>query len=229
MSDKSADKQEEAKDPFALLGISPDSSFDEIQQARDKKLLEAGDDVILKAKIESSYDSLLMESLKARQLGKISNEAVKASNQEKNIGEKNISKFGSALLTKLSGNNQGSSPDDNSYSASFLNLPEGEGLTTRITIGILVILLFLISPDQSINFIISISTIGAVVSQVKRGRRVFQSLGWSVVFLASGFIIGGIVVNGLVGVNDEALMLSLEKIEALPALLLLWIASLFLA
>ena len=69
MADTLSDDQKNPKDPYSLLGVDQNASFEDIQKARDKKLIEAGDDVLLKAKIESSYDSLLMDSLKARQLG----------------------------------------------------------------------------------------------------------------------------------------------------------------
>ena len=85
VSDTDLSSQEGGNDPYSLLGVSPDSSFEEIQEARDRKLSQAGEDLLLKAKIESCYDSLLMVSLKERQLGKVSNEAASASAlEEKN-------------------------------------------------------------------------------------------------------------------------------------------------
>ena len=47
--------------------------------------------------------------------------------------------------------------------------------------------------------------------------------------MGAGYIIGGIFVNGLVNIDSQALILSLDKLEALPALILLWIGSLILA
>ena len=60
------------KTPFEILGVNEGASFEDIQRARDEKVREAGDDLIAKAKIESSYDQLLMVSLKARQSGSMS-------------------------------------------------------------------------------------------------------------------------------------------------------------
>ena len=65
-----------------ILGVNKGASFEDIQKARDEKVKEAGDDLIAKAKIESSYDQLLMGSLKARQSGSISFEAQNASLKE---------------------------------------------------------------------------------------------------------------------------------------------------
>ena len=67
---------------FSKLGLEPGATYEQIKEARDRKTLEAGDDLILKAQIESSYDSLLMSSLKERQLGKLSTEAYSASQKE---------------------------------------------------------------------------------------------------------------------------------------------------
>ncbi len=226
MSDKSPGKEDESKDAYSDLGLSSNASFEDIQKARAQKLSEAGEDVIKKAKIESSYDSLLMESLKARQLGKVSNEAANASKKENNGIDKTITSIGSSLLTRFSDNNSFNKDNNNN---SFFSIPDGEGFVIRMSLGFLIIVLFLITPDSNIQLILSLSTIGLFISQIKRGRRIFQSLGWSVVFLSCGYIIGGIIANGLVGVDDQALIFSIEKLEALPALLLMWIGALFLA
>ena len=79
-----------SQDPYLILGVNEGASFDAIQEARDKKLIEAGDEQITKAKIEAAYDSLLMVSLKSRQLGNASNEAINASkkeNEAKKVGD----------------------------------------------------------------------------------------------------------------------------------------------
>ena len=84
------------------------------------------------------------------------------------------------------------------------------------------------APDSNVRLILSLSTIGLFISQIKRGRKLFQSLGWSAVFLSFGYIIGGILITSLGAIDNQSLILSLTKLEALPALLLLWIGSLVL-
>ena len=69
------------------LSVEEGAAFEDIQRARDLKVKEAGEDLILKAKIESSFDQLLMGSLKARQSGNVSYEAVSASKKEKQINQ----------------------------------------------------------------------------------------------------------------------------------------------
>ncbi len=226
MANIRSDDQKDPTDPYSLLGVDRNSTFEDIQKARDKKVIEAGEDVLLKAKIESSYDSLLMDSLKARQLGRMSNEAVNASQKEKNAGNVNLPVLKNSLLTKIKSLSSISS--SNSQDTTFINLPEGEGLTIRLSLGILVIVLLLVVSDLYIQLILSLSTIGLFISQLKRGRKAISSLGWSVVFLSSGYILGGLIVNNIELANNNSLLLSLDKIEALPVVILLWIGTILL-
>ena len=81
--DSNSSKNNSENSPYEILGVKEDAAFEDIQKARDLKVKEAGEDLILKAKIESSFDQLLMGSLKARQSGSVSYEAVNASKKRK--------------------------------------------------------------------------------------------------------------------------------------------------
>ena len=83
--DSNKSKNNPDKSPYEILGINEGADFEDIQKARDIKVKEAGEDMILKARIESSFDQLLMGSLKARQSGNVSFEAQNASQKEKQI------------------------------------------------------------------------------------------------------------------------------------------------
>lgn len=211
--------------PYSLLGIEPGATYEVIKKAKEEKIIEAGTDLIKKAKIEAAYDNLLMVSLKARQLGNVSDDAANASKQEKFLN-KEIGGVRSSLLTRLGGlNSQNKEVPTKIYN---FNLPQGEALTIRIALGILAFVLLLISPDQSIQLILSLATIAVCISQVKRGRKLFPSLGWSVVLLSVGLIIGGLISNNT-GLHSENLYaLTSQKIEALPSLFLLFLGSIFL-
>jgi len=210
-----------------MLGLKPGASFDEVQQARNKRISEVADDPILKAKIEASYDALLMGSLKARQLGRVSNEAASASNKEKEINDMGSGLRGS-LLTRIGGFGFSSQKKNEKGNGMALNLgfPDGQGLTIRLALGLLALVLVLTSPDESIQVILSFSTIGLFISQVKRGRGLFQSLGWSVVFLSLGLILGGLVVSGIANTTDQVHSFSPDKIEGLTAILSIWLGAL---
>jgi len=57
--------------PYEKLGVTEDSTFDEIQHARTRLLLQYSNDPKRKEAIEAAYDALLMERLRMRQEGKI--------------------------------------------------------------------------------------------------------------------------------------------------------------
>jgi len=215
-----------SQDPYSTLGIDSGASFDEIQKAKERCLLDVGDDPRAKAKIEASYDELLMVSLKERQLGKISNEAVSASRRE----ESNVGALeDSSLLTRLKSFKLPNKDSSDKAFSPELSLPEGQGLTVRIAFGLLALILLMVSPKESIQIILSLSTLGLFVSQVRRGRKILPSLGWSVVLLSTGLILGGLLINMVSQSSILTTSLSKEHIEALPALFLLWLGSLLLA
>ncbi len=217
-----------SKDPYSMLGLDPDATFEEVQQAREKKLLEVGEDPLAKGRIEASYDALLMESLKQRQLGKASSAAVSASKRE----ERTLNSLGgteSSLLTRLKGF---SLPNKQVSEKGFmpeLTLPEGQGLTIRLALGLLALVLVLVSPSQSIQVILSLSTLGLFFSQIRRGRKPLSSLGWSVLILCVGLIAGGLLITGIPDASIPVTSISRESIEALPAIILIWLGSLMLS
>ncbi len=57
--------------PYELLGVTQESSFDEIQDARNHLMQEHSDDRPYQEAIEAAYDAILMERLRMRQEGKI--------------------------------------------------------------------------------------------------------------------------------------------------------------
>ena len=216
-----------SQDPYLILGLNKGATFDAIQQARDKKLFQAGDDQITKAKIEAAYDSLLMVSLKSRQLGNASNEAINASkkeNEEKKIGETGRG----SLLTRLKNLNLPRYETSSSNFLPDLELPSGQELNIRISLGILVFLLLFIVPSESVELILSISTIGLFISQARRGRPFFSSIFCCILLLSIGLLSGALLLGGAQSFVDNAGTLSSDKLEAIPAVFLIWLGVLFL-
>ena len=215
------------QDPYLILGINEGASFDAIQEARDKKLIEAGDDQITKAQIEAAYDSLLMVSLKSRQLGNASNEAINASKKENEA--RKVGEIGpGSLLTRLKNL---SLPKDETSTSNFLpslELPSGQELNIRISLGILAFLLVLVVPSESVELILSFSTIGLFISQSRRGRPFFTSILWCIILLSVGLLSGALLLGGAQSLIDNAGTLSSDKFEAIPAVFLIWLGIIFL-
>jgi Protein CHAPERONE-LIKE PROTEIN OF POR1-like len=59
------------QNPYEKLGISESASFEVIQNARDRRLVEVADNAAQVAAVHAAYDAILMDRLRLRQEGKI--------------------------------------------------------------------------------------------------------------------------------------------------------------
>ena len=213
------------KTPYEILGVNESADFEDIQKARDIKVKEAGEDLLLKARIESSFDQLLMGSLKARQSGNVSFEAKNASNKEKQINKLINNDF--PLLSKIKNLNSNFN-NTNEYRLPKINPPSFDNLSIKLSVGILFLILLLISPDPYNRLLLSISTLILTYIQIKSGKRFISSLGWSVTFLSIGLIFGGLFETNSFIQEISNNSLSNQKIQSLPAMIILWIGVIFL-
>jgi len=218
--DSNNSKNNNKKTPYEVLGVDEGASFEDIQKARDIKVKEAGEDLILKAKIESSFDKLLMGSLKARQSGNVSLDAESASQKEKQVNQLLNNNF--PLLSKIKKINK---VDNNSNQNTFpkISIPSFDNFLIKLSFGILFLILLLISPDSNNRLLLSISTIILTYIQIRSGKRFISSLGWSVTFLSIGLIFGGLFETNSFIQELSNNSLSIEKIQSFPAIIILWI------
>jgi len=218
--DSNNSKNNNEKTPYEVLGVDEGASFEDIQKARDVKVKEAGEDLILKAKIESSFDKLLMGSLKARQSGNVSFAAESASQKEKQVNQILNNNF--PLLSKIKKINK---VDNNSNQNTFpkISIPSFDNFLIKLSFGILFLILLLISPDSNNRLLLSISTIILTYIQIRSGKRFISSLGWSVTLLSIGLIFGGLFETNSFIQELSNNSLSIEKIQSIPAIIILWI------
>tara|TARA_Y100000589_G_scaffold274352_1_gene268078 strand:- start:141 stop:815 length:675 start_codon:yes stop_codon:yes gene_type:complete len=213
------------KTPYEILGVTEGADFEDIQKARDKKVKEAGDDIIAKAKIESSFDQLLMGSLKARQSGSISFEAQNASQKENKKMQTINSQF--PLLSKIKNLSKKTINNTQNYTSS--NSEKNiDQLPTKLSLTLIFLILLFLSPDSYNRLLLSISTLILTYVQIKSGKRFLSSLGWSVAFLSLGLIFGGLIETNSLIQEVSTNSLSQEKIQSIPAILILWLGIIFL-
>ena len=206
-----------------MLGVKQDADFEDIRKARDVKVKEAGDNLLLKAKIESSYDQLLMVSLKARQSGNVSFDAKNASKKENQKNQTINSEF--PLLSKIKNLNVNKS---NEYKLPKITTPSFDNILIKISLGLLFLIVLLISPDPYNRLLLSVSTIILTYIQIKSGKSFISSLGWSVTFLAIGLIFGGLFETNSFVQEISSNSLSSQKIQSIPAMLIMWIGIILL-
>ena len=223
--DSNKSKNNPDKTPYEILGVDEGADFEDIQKARDLKVKEAGEDLLLKAKVESSFDQLLMGSLKARQSGNVSFEAQNASKKEKQINKLINNDF--PLLSKIKNlNNNGN--NSNEYSLPKITPPSFDNLSIKLSVGLLFLIILLISPDSYNRLLLSVSTLILTYIQIKSGKKFISSLGWSVTFLSIGLIFGGLFETNSFIQEISNNSLSIQKIQSLPAMIILWIGVIFL-
>ena len=223
--DSNKSKNNPDKTPYEILGVEEGADFEDIQKARDLKVKEAGEDLLLKAKVESSFDQLLMGSLKARQSGNVSFEAQNASKKEKQINKLINNDF--PLLSKIKNlNNNGNKT--NEYSLPKITPPSFDNLSIKLSVGLLFLIILLISPDSYNRLLLSVSTLILTYIQIKSGKKFISSLGWSVTFLSIGLIFGGLFETNSFIQEISNNSLSIQKIQSLPAMIILWIGVIFL-
>ena len=222
--DSNKSKNNPDKTPYEILGVDEGADFEDIQKARDLKVKEAGEDLLLKAKVESSFDQLLMGSLKARQSGNVSFEAQNASKKEKQINKLINNDF--PLLSKIK--NLNNSNNSNEYSLPKITPPSFDNLSIKLSVGLLFLIILLFSPDSYNRLLLSISTLILTYIQIKSGKKFISSLGWSVTFLSIGLIFGGLFETNSFIQEISNNSLSIQKIQSLPAMIILWIGVIFL-
>jgi hypothetical protein len=105
---------------------------------------------------------------------------------------------------------------------------EGQGRLVRVIAGIAGLGLLVVSV-ASVQLVLALACIGVFLSQVRRGRRPLASLGWTLLALLVGLVVGSLFTIALSPTALQQLSITPAQIQALPAAVLLWLAALFLA
>jgi hypothetical protein len=217
-------------DPYTRLGLSQDATFEQVQAAKARCLADVDGDDQARARVEAAYDAVLMARLRGRQQGQVSPAAATASQREEGIGSAPLtgpSFPGTSVLQKLRTN----LPDPSQSLASLTpqwSLVEGQGRIVRVIAGIVGIGLLVVSV-ASVQLVLALACIGVFLSQVRRGRRPLASLGWTLLALLVGLVVGSLFTTALSPTALQQLSINPAQIQALPAAILLWLAALFLA
>ena len=225
-----AGREADSDDPYVRLGLSQDATFEQVQAAKARCIAEVDGDDQARARVEAAYDSVLMARLRDRQQGQVSPAAATASQREERVGSVSVSgpSFpGTSVLQKLRTN----LPDPSQSLASLApqwSLVEGQGRVVRVIAGVVGLGLLVVSA-ASVQLVLALASIGVFLSQIRRGRRPLASLGWTLLALLVGLVVGSLITTALSPTALEQLAISPAQIQAVPAAILLWLAALLLA
>ena len=213
---------------YERLGVSPDSSFDEVQAAKQARLLERANDPQARAQIEAAYDAVLMDRLKERQQGKVSSAALNASQREAvrpasppppPLARPSLPSLPSLPRPSLS------VPQ---FSLPVLALAEGRERWFPLAADGLILVLLFVLPGSSAELLLALATGVTVVTLQWRHRRFLAAVAWSFGLLTVGLLIGGLLQGLLDPSLPLGLPLSVQEVQALPALVLLLLGALLI-
>jgi hypothetical protein len=224
MPDSSDPASNSAATPYERLGITPDASFDAVQQARNARLLEAGEDPLARSRVEAAYDAVLMDRLKERQQGKVSTAARTASAKEQQQATPPprlpLPSVPKVALPRVS------AP---SFSTPTLSLLDGQDRWLALGGSGLLLALLLVLPTPPAELLLALATGLCVVCLQRRRRRFLAAVGWGFALLSLGLVLGGLVLSLSPAELPLGLPLDRLQVQTIPALLLLLLGSLLIA
>jgi len=213
-------------DPYALLGIAADASFDAVQAARAARIEAVGDDPMARSRVEAAYDAILMNRLKERQQGKVSSAARSASQREQATPPPTrpalpaLPSLPQLPAARLS---------DRRLSLPALSLATGRERWFPLATHGTLLLLLLALPAAPADLLLALATAATLLNLQRRGGRFLASVGWSFALLLVGLLLGAALQAVVPLLSLPALPLLPVQLEAIPALLVLLLGALLIA
>jgi hypothetical protein len=197
------------KNPYEKLGVDENSSFDEIQEARNQLMKEYGSDQKQKEAIETAYDAILMDRLRLRQEGKIK------------VPDR--IRFPERLADpppEFTPTPPKQTPD---WLQRFIDTPSRTDILLPAALFVGMGLLSVAAPALALALGVGFSLYFLNRKEHKFGRAFLLTL--------AGLILGvviGLQVGGLIATQLQQISLPLETFAALVTFVLLWLISSFL-
>ncbi|MBW4529407.1 MAG: CPP1-like family protein [Aphanothece saxicola GSE-SYN-MK-01-06B] len=216
----------DASDPYERLGVAPDASFDTVQEAKLARLDEAGDDPLVRSRIEAAYDAVLMDRLKERQQGRVSSAARSASQREQ--ASPPPSRPALSALPSLPQLPPSRLPRP-SFSLPQLQLATGRDLWFPLAADGVLLLLLVLMPGAAPELLTALATGVTLLNLQRRHGRFLAAVGWSFALLCLGLVLGGLLAGGLGPALSQSLAVTTLQLQSLPAILLLLLGALLIA
>jgi hypothetical protein len=216
----------DASDPYERLGVAPDASFDTVQEAKLARLDEAGDDPLVRSRIEAAYDAVLMDRLKERQQGRVSSAARSASQREQ--ASPPPSRPALSALPSLPQLPPSRLPRP-SFSLPQLQLATGRDLWFPLAADGVLLLLLVLMPGAAPELLTALATGVTLLNLQRRHGRFLAAVGWSFALLCLGLVLGGLLAGGLGPALSQSLPVTTLQLQSIPSILLLLLGALLIA
>ena len=216
----------DASDPYERLGVAPDASFDTVQEAKLARLDEAGDDPLVRSRIEAAYDTVLMDRLKERQQGRVSSAARSASQREQ--ASPPPSRPALSALPSLPQLPPSRLPRP-SFSLPQLQLATGRDLWFPLAADGVLLVLLVLMPGAAPELLTALATGVTLLNLQRRHGRFLSAVGWSFALLCVGLVLGGLLAGGLGPSLSQTLPITTLQLQSIPAILMLLLGALLIA
>lgn len=191
--------------PYRKLGVTENASFEEIKEARDRLIVQLDGDTPAQELIESAYDAILMDRLRARQEGKVKvPEGIR-------FPEKNVI----PLLSPLKAT---SSPDKLQWLADLQDQPTRKDLLSYTAVFAGLFALGLLFPT-SLSLFMALALFGSIYFLRQKENRFWRSLLLGI----SGLILGVIAGMGLLSVVAVSVLTT--QISVGVIFLVMWLVT----
>ena len=218
---------EGSSDPYSLLGIAPQSSFEEVQAARQAQLEAVGDDPMARSRVEAAYDAVLMDRLKERQQGRVSSAARSASQKETvpqaprpplaqlpSLPSLPIPRLGAGMAKPGSG-------------LSFSLAAGRERWFPLIGHGLLLVSTLVI-PAAAPDALLARAALLTLINLQRRNGHFLRSVGWTLLLLALGLGVAQLLLISLPAPLLQAMPLQAYQVQGAIGILALLLGALFI-
>lgn len=200
--------------PYDQLGVTENSSFDEIQEARARLMQEFTGDSKQQELVETAYDAILMDRLRMRQEGRIK------------VPDR--IRFPEKQATPPPSPSQPPKNQSSAWIQQLLDRPDRQSvLWSTGTFTALVTLNLLLPSTGTLQLTIALGILASLVLLNRKEQKFGRSLLLMLVGLIAGTALGGLL-SGILAVTLFNLGLAKEIFATLVTLLVLWGVTTFL-
>ncbi len=201
------------QNPYEQLGVTEESSFEEIQEAKQRLVQQYQNDSKIVESIEAAYDSVLMDRLRMRQEGRIK------------VPDR--IRFPERLTIPVESKPVTSSKSPNWWQ-SLIDTPSAEDIGVPAVIYACLGAITLLVPDPSGSLLPLLLAFGVFVNIYFFNRKE-KRFGRALLFTLAGLLLGVALGAGLVSLAAKAdwNIFGDRQIYALVTFLIFWVISSF--
>ncbi|MDJ0744429.1 MAG: CPP1-like family protein [Xenococcaceae cyanobacterium MO_167.B27] len=203
------------KNPYEILGVTENASFEEIQAAKQRISQEYSEDNKMVESIETAYDSIIMERLRLRQEGKIK------------VPER--IRFPERSVEAPAPKTPSISQDTANWLQQLADNPSQKEILipTGVFLGLAIIAVMALNNNnsQSLPLLMALGFMSSLYFLNRKEKRFGRSLLISFVALVAGVGLGTAIAVTLKG---SGVFIPTEQVASAVTFILFWLASCFL-